>query len=59
MLAAVQESVRSLLETSVNKHLPGANWRPPLPWVFGSQQYGLSGASSDIDLLVLAPAAVV
>ena len=55
LLSRVQE----LLQTAVDGVFPHNSWEVPLPTVFGSHRYGLSGKTSDVDLCVVAPPAVV
>ena len=58
-LTRLMRDVQSHLQHAVNEVFPAANWCVPLPWCFGSQKYRLTGPKSDVDLLVLAPDAIV
>ena len=58
-LTRLMRDVQSHLQHAVNEVFPAANWCVPLPWCFGSQKYRLTGPTSDVDLLLLAPDAIV
>ena len=58
-LARLLRDVQSLLQKAVDEVFPDANWCVPIPWCFGSQKYRLTGPKSDVDLLLLAPDAIV
>ena len=51
--------IQGSLQHAVDALQPAEYWRAPLPRRFGSQEYGLSSPTSDIDLVVVAPASVV
>ena len=58
-LSELLREVQCHLQHAVDEALLGANWCAPLPWRFGSQRYLLAGPTSEVDLLVLAPKALV
>ena len=51
--------VQGCLQNAIDTLQPAEYWRTPLPRAFGSQRYGLNGSTSDVDLVVVAPANVV
>ena len=59
VLRQLSKNVQSHLQSAVDKCFPENQWFAPVPWCFGSQLYSLASPSSDVDLLVLAPQAIV
>ena len=53
------EGIEARSQHAVDALQPPVYWCVPLPRLFGSMGYGLSSPTSDVDLVVFAPANVV